>query len=238
MSVGGDTLSGAASGAALGSVAGPWGTLAGAVGGAAVGLVSGLSKKKKRDDAAKKVNRPTYQVPQEAFQNKAMYEAMANSQRVPGQSYIENQIAQQQAQALAASQQVAGSSADAQAAVGRIQQNSLNAYGELGAMAAQNQAANIDKLAQARSNVADYRQQAFDYNQNEPYKIAFAQSQKLQDQNQLDNQNITNDVQALAMMGGQFTGTGTKTKRKTVGKTSNASSPTYNYQSYSDLNLA
>jgi phage tail tape-measure protein len=59
MSVGGDTLSGAASGAALGSAFGPWGTAIGGVVGAGAGLISGLDKKKKRDDAAKKVNRPT-----------------------------------------------------------------------------------------------------------------------------------------------------------------------------------
>lgn len=202
MSVGGDTLSGAASGAALGSSILPgWGTAIGAVVGAGAGLISGESKKKKRDAAAKAVQRPTYQIPQEIFQNQAMYEAQANSSRVPGQENIEKQIGQLQSQSLNASQKAAGSSADALAAVGQTQQNTLDQYGNLAQMGAQYQLQNKDKLAQARETTADYQQQAFDYNKNEPYQQAYAYNQKLQDQNRQDNQNMVNDVQALSALG-------------------------------------
>lgn len=201
MSVGSSVLSGAASGAAAGSVAGPWGTVIGGVVGAGVGLFTGESAKKKRDKAASAVQRPTYQIPQQIFQNQAMYEAQANSSRVPGQENIEKQIGQLQSQSLNASQKAAGSSADALAAVGQTQQNTLNEYGNLAQMGAQYQLQNKDKLAQARETTADYQQQAFDYNKNEPYQQAYAYNQKLQDQNRQDNQNMVNDVQALSALG-------------------------------------
>lgn len=237
MSVGSDTLSGAASGAALGtSILPGWGTAIGAVGGAVVGLISGEGKKKKRDAAAAAVHRPDYQIPQEVFQNQAMYQAMANSSRVPGQSQIENNINQNTSQALNASQKAAGSSADALAAVGNIQQNANNEFGKLGIAGAQLQLANKDKLAQANNDVADYRQQAFDYNQNQPYQIAFAQNQKLQDQNRQDNQNTTNDVQQLSFsLSNGYSQNGNKKKSANSMRTS---LPTYDYTSYANnLNI-
>lgn len=214
MSVGSSTLSGAATGASLGSIAGPWGTAIGAVGGAAVGLIGGLSGKKKRDAAAKAAaDRPEYRIPKEVYQNKAMYEAMAKSSRVPGQDQIEKQIGQTEARSLNASQRAAGSSADALSAVGNIQQNTLDQQGQLAAMGQQYRAQNMDKMAASRENLADYKQQSFDYNKNQPYQIAFAQNQKLQDQNRMDNQNMVNDVQALSAMGGKAVG-GINTKKK------------------------
>jgi len=206
-------------------------TVIGGVVGGAAGLIGGLSKKKKRDEAAKNVHRPDYQIPQEVFQNQAMYEAMAKSSRVPGQANIENQIGQNTAQSINASQKAAGSSADALASVGKIQQNALNQYGQLGQMGAEFQQQNIDKLAAARGETADYRQQAFDYNKNQPYQIAFGQNQKLQDQNRQDNQNITNDVQALGMIADdQYDKYGNKKKKSSSYSpfSSTATSPTYN----------
>lgn len=215
MSVGSSTLSGAASGAALGSVAGPWGTAIGGVVGAGVGLVGGLSAKKKREKAAAEAaKRPEYKIPKEIFQNKAMYEAMAKSSRIAGQDQVEKQIGQTEARALDASQKAAGSSADALSAVGNIQQNTLDQQGQLAAMGQQYQAQNKDKLVAARSDLADYKQQAFDYNKNSPWQTKFAQSQKLEDQNRMDNQNVVNDVQALSAMGKSAVGK-TNVKRKT-----------------------
>lgn len=234
MSVGSDTLSGAASGASLGAVAGPWGAVIGGVVGGVAGLISGESKKKQRDAAAKAAVRPDYQIPQEVFQNQAMYQAMANSSRVPGQSQIENNINQNTSQALNASQKAAGSSADALAAVGNIQQNANNEFGNLGIAGAQLQLANKDKLAQANNDVADYKQQAFDYNQNQPYQQKYAYSQKLQDQSRQDNNNIAPDVQQL----GFSVSNGYDKYGNKIGKKTSTSLPTYNYQSYNDVNQA
>lgn len=234
MSVGSSVLSGAASGAAAGSAAGPWGTLIGGVVGAGVGLFSGEEQKKKRDAAAKAVQRPTYQIPQQIFQNQAMYEAQANSSRVPGQENIEKQIGQLQSQSLNASQKAAGSSADALAAVGQTQQNTLNEYGNLAQMGAQYQLQNKDKLANARETTADYQQQAFDYNKNEPYQQAYAYNQKLQDQNRQDNQNVVNDVQALGAMGSSALGSTNRSSYDKYGRKKTTSPSPTNGFTYSN----
>lgn len=167
-----------------------------------VDLIMGLvnSGKAKKIDA----KRPEYTIPQEVFQNQKMYEALASSSRVPGQSYIENQIGQNQANALSATQRAAGSSADALAAISGIQQNSNNMFNQLGMQGAEFQAANRDKLAQANETVADYRQQAFDYNKNQPYQIKMAQKQKYQDQAYQNWNNIGNDVHEFGMAMGSM----------------------------------
>lgn len=150
---------------------------------------------------ANKINtkRPTYNIPKEIFQNQAMYQAMANSSRVPGQSYIENNIGQAASQAINASQRSAGSSAEALAAIGGIQQNQSNMFNELGMAGAQYQMANRDKLAMANETMADYRQQEFDYNRNQPYQIRMAQKQKYQDQAYQNWTNIGGDVHEFGM---------------------------------------
>lgn len=232
MSVGGDTLSGAATGASAGAMFGPYGAAIGGVVGAGAGLISGLGKKKKRDEAeALAKNRPQYQIPKEVFQNQAMYEAMSKSSRVPGQAYIENQIGQNQATALNAAQRSAGSSADALAALGGIQANTNNQQNQLAQMGLEYQAANKDKLAQANLEMADYRQQEFDYNKNQPWQINFAKSQKLNDQSIQDNQNMVADAQALGMVGSSLANS-KSTKKPSTKPTSGYSffsgpSPTY-----------
>jgi hypothetical protein len=120
------------------------------------------SKAKKAEQQANKM-RPTYEIPKEIFQNQAMYESMANSARVPGQAYIENQMGQSTAQALGATQRAAGSSADALSAVSGIQQNANNMLTNLQIQAAQQQMLAKDRLAGARETTADYRQQEFDF---------------------------------------------------------------------------
>ena len=188
-------LSDAAAGASLGAVAGPYGALIGGV----VGLGAGLLTKDPKKAAKNNLARPTYAIPKEEYQNQAMYQAMANSSRVPGQSYIENQIGQNTAQSINASQRAAGSSADALAAVGGIQQNANDMYNQLGMEGAQLQMQNKDKLANANNELADYKQQAFDYNQNQPYQISYAQKQKIQDQQYMNNNNAVNSLAELGM---------------------------------------
>ncbi len=160
-------------------------------------LIGGLMNSSK----AKKINttRPQYEIPKEIFQNQAMYEAMANSSRVPGQSYIENQIGQNTAQAVGASQRAAGSSADALSAVSNINQNAQNMYTNLGMQGAELQNQAKDKLAGSRETVADYRQQEFDYNKNQPYLQRMKQKQKYEDQKRQNYSNMSNDIHEFGM---------------------------------------
>ncbi len=152
---------------------------------AETGLLSGIVQlavgaKQKKKASEIDTARPEYKIPKEVFQNQSMYESMANSSRVPGQSYIENQIGQNAANALGASQKVAGSSAEALSAISGIQQNTNNQINQLAQQGAQYQFINKDKLAAANQNVADYREKAFDMNQYQPYMMRLAEKKKLQ----------------------------------------------------------
>jgi hypothetical protein len=136
------------------------------------------SRAKKAEREAKKM-KPTYEIPQEIFQNQSMYEAMAGSSRVPGQAQMEENIGKSTAQAIGQAQRGASSSVDALSAISGIQQNQNEMLMNLGMMGQQQQAANRDKLAAARETTADYRQQAFDYNKNQPYLRKLAKAEQL-----------------------------------------------------------
>lgn len=225
-------LSGAASGASLGAAFGPYGALVGG----ALGGIAGALKKDPAKDPKNNVPRPRYNIPKEVFQNQAMYDAMSKSSRVPGQSYIENQIGQNQAQALSASQKAAGSSADALSAVSGIQQNSNNQYNELGRQGAEFQFMNKDKLAAANREVADYKQQEFDYNQNQPYQTSYAQKQKIQDQQMMNNNNSINNLVGLGMTYAGQAGSGSNIFSMSGGQSANqaqSSTPSYSISSLS-----
>jgi len=202
MSVGSDTLSGAAAGASMGSMAGPIGTAIGGGVGAIAGLIGGASKKKKRDQAAAlAAQRPQYEIPKEIYANKAKLEAWSKDPRAAGFGIAENQIGQAQAQAVRASQQGAGSSADALSQVGNIQKNTINQYGQLAAMGAQQQRGYRTELLGANSDLAGYKDMKFDVNKMQPYRQNVERSDKLIDENRMDNQNIVNDAQAIGALG-------------------------------------
>lgn len=159
-----------------------------------VDTIMGLVNEGKAKKLEKSAKRPNYEIPQEIFQNQAMFESMANSSRIPGQAIMEENIAKSTANAIGQAQRGAASSVDALSAIGGIQQNQNDVFSNLGIAGAQMQMANKDKLAQARESTADYRQQAFDYNKNQPYLLKLKQSQKYRDQAQSQFNNISRDV--------------------------------------------
>jgi hypothetical protein len=174
---------------------------------ATAGVITGISAGIKGISAlhqahkAKKmqVNRPTYQIPQEILNNQAMYKNLANSSRLPGQSNIENQIGANSANSINAAMQGAGSSADVLASLGNTQNNTNNALNNLAIEGAQNQNMNRDKLAGANESLAQYRDQAFDYNKNEPYQQAYARKMALQT---AANANLQNGLQDVSNFSG------------------------------------
>ena len=152
--------------------------VAAAVGVAGVAVTVGKAvsdgSKKRKDRKANEAlmkNRPQYEIPQEIFQNQAMYEAMAGSSRLPGQNILENNIGQSTAQAIGRSQKTAGSSADLLSSVTGIQANQNEVLQNMSLAGMQQQQANKDKLAGARETVSDYRNQKFDYNKNQLWKM-------------------------------------------------------------------
>ncbi len=95
--------------------------------------------------------------------------------------------------------QGAGSSADVLASLGNTQNNANGALNNLAMEGAQNQNMNIDKFANANNTTAEYRDQAFDYNKNEPYQQAYARKQALQT---AANANLQNGLQDASNLSG------------------------------------
>lgn len=140
-----------------------------------------------------------------------MYKNMANSSRLPGQANLENQIGASSSNAINAAMQGAGSSADILASIGNTQNNTNGALNNLAMEGAQNQNQNIDKFANANNVMADYKNQAFDYNQNEPYQQAYARKQALQT---ASNANLQNGLQDVSNFSGALVANGSGRKQK------------------------
>jgi hypothetical protein len=125
-------------------------------------------------------NRPTYSIPSEIAKNQAMYQSMANTSRLPGQSIAENNIGSNNASSINAAMQAGGNSGDILATLGNVNNNSNAQYNNLAMQGAQMQYSNKDKLAQANESMADYKNQAFDYNENQPYELAYKRKMALE----------------------------------------------------------
>jgi hypothetical protein len=154
---------------------------------------------------AKKIDatRPTYNIPQEVFSNRDMYQNAANTTRIPGQSIAENKIGAQGAGSMNAAMQAGGSSSDILSAISNINQNQNNAYNDLSMQGAQMQSQSKDKLAMANNQVAEYRDQAFDYNKNQPYELALMRKRALEGAAYGNINNASSDMHegGMALMG-------------------------------------
>lgn len=165
-SVGADTLSDAGKGAALGSLAGPEGALIGGVVGAGYGLVSGLIQKNKAKKLLAQNPYPNMPVPAEELAAQQEAQNMA-TEGMPSAQYQQanKNIQRQQAAAIADAQNrrsgVAGTPA--------IQQETNDATANLDANSAAIRQRNQLNLQTVNSQVAGFRNQAFDWNSKNKY---------------------------------------------------------------------
>lgn len=211
-STGGGALKGAAAGASIGSVVPGIGTAigaaAGAVVGGVVGYISGKNKKKRLDAAKKASERPTLEIPDSIKQNVAMYDLLANSSRMPGQSAIEDRISGSSASATNKIQQNFSDSSQALAGIAAVKQNENAQYANLGVQAANLQLQAKDKLADSRGVLADYEMAKFNYNKNQPYMMALDEKRRIEDQSKQDFQNslqsFINGAGAYSQGGGGY----------------------------------
>jgi hypothetical protein len=131
---------------------------------------------------ANKINpeRPTYEIPQEILANKAMYESQANSSRLPGQSTLENNVSAQNANTIERVLQASSSSGDILNAISGVGHNSNMQMNDIAIQGANMQMLNRDKLAGANNTLAEYRDQEFDYNKNQPYELDLMRKRALE----------------------------------------------------------
>lgn len=150
---------------------------------------------------AKKLNplRPTYRPNSELFANQKMYQDLVDSNRMPGQGIAENNIKSGTANAINAMTQTGGGVNNILAAIGGLNQNQNSALNQLSTQAAQLNLSNRDRLSQANNAMSEAKNQAFDYNQNQPYMMDLQRKYALQ---QAGAMNINNAFNGLKSAGG------------------------------------
>lgn len=149
------------------------------VGGA---IAKGIRARKQRKEA-NKINpvRPEMVRTGASEENEAMFRNAANSTRLPGQSYAENQIGAQTARAANAIQQTGGSTGEIISGLSQVDENSRKATNDLAFQGAQFQQQNKQLFGQVLNNVSEEQKDIFDYNKNQPYQSDVVRKQALLD---------------------------------------------------------
>lgn len=150
--------------------------------------VAGLFQKHKANKLLAANPRPTYDIPQEVFQNKGIAEQLSAS-GLPSTQYAQAQqnIQRQQAGAIGAAQTRRGGIG----LIGNIQQRTNDATLGLDAKSAQMRVGNMQNLMKTNSQVAGYRDKAFDINKMQPFQENQAYARALQASG---NQNIMGGI--------------------------------------------
>ncbi len=153
----------------------------------------------KGSQMARNTQRPEYNIPSAATAYLQNAQAMAQNQRLPGQSAIEGQIQGATASGIRNATEAGNNPASIMATIAALNSNQNNAIVNVGTEAAQMQQQNQRNLGQAQQYMAGQEQQAFDYNQNQPYQ------QKIQAAMALKGAGIQNTFGALENAVGAYT---------------------------------
>jgi hypothetical protein len=199
------------------------------VGGALMGakaIFKGIKARKQRKEA-EKINdtRPTYNIPTEVGQNVRQYEALSTADRMPGQELMENRLDAGMASDINAVRETGGGGANQLAAIAGLNQNRNSALNDLGMQSAQFRMGAMDKLAGARDTMSQYRDQAFDYNQNQEFQYKRMKKNMLQD---ASNQNSYGALEDMGSLGGQMMAMGGGGNGNGMSWLRKSKSPTYN----------
>ena len=170
-----------------------------------------------------KGNRPMYGTPNEILQNekdaKAAYNA-STAYGLPGQGRIQNNLSNQQSNALNAITQTQNNPSAVLAGIAAIDANSKNAMADLGMDAARFRQQNMDStrmgLFSARQALAAYRDREFEINRMKPFTDAMAAKGALRGAAQ---QNIYGGVASLANTAGNYNAANGGFKNKPVATT-------------------
>jgi hypothetical protein len=138
-------------------------------------------------------NRPDYDVRDEHYQNKGlatqtrnMYSDLTKTGQIPGQQYVEDQLAQNTANTLASAQMYGTTNP---AVLSQLAQNALQTQNQQsrnlsieGARMRQENFGNLASATQAlqsaNTNIAEEEDKAWNYNVNEPYQLQVDRTRK------------------------------------------------------------
>jgi len=177
--------------------------LGGAVVAGAIGLggaiAKGIRARKQRKEANKiDDTRPIMERTRASIEDEQNARIAANSTRIPGQSYLENQIGAQTARATNQVQQVGGSTGEIISGLTAIDQNSRNAMNDIGFQGAQLNQQNKQMLGSVLRNVSEEQKELFDYNTNQPFQSRSLKKQALLDASSRNTDNAISSLQDTA----------------------------------------
>jgi hypothetical protein len=154
--------------------------LMGKVGGAAAApaevmkIVTGLVQAKRAKDLRDKTDRPIMGIPQGVQEAVGTARNAYQDPRMAAQQYFLDQVGANQATATRGAYQMGGSAAERQNAAIMGQSGANSATNQLAAQAAQRQATDTQALMSQLGQLGQYQQQAWQYNQADPYAEAQA----------------------------------------------------------------
>jgi hypothetical protein len=109
-----------------------------------------------------------------------MWQNQADTVRMPGAGIAENAIYGNQSSLVRQAVQSGGSAGDILASLGGIGTSTNNGLNQIANQGAQYNIAGKENLTNANNTLGDYQNEAFDYNQNEPYELQYMRKMALQ----------------------------------------------------------
>jgi hypothetical protein len=174
------------------------GTAAVSAGTAIYKIAHGAHQRNKARKLAAQTVRPVMGRTSASIEEEQNARNMANTTRLPGQSYAENQIGAQTARANNAIQQTGGSTGEIINGLSNVNQDALNAANDLAYQGAQLNQRNKEMFNNVLENVSNDQKNIFDYNNNQPYQTKMLRAQAMQDASARNIDNGLNGLQDTA----------------------------------------
>ena len=171
----------------------------------AKGIFGGIQARKAKKGMEKMwKNRPTYERPQEAREMLDLYRQQAARTELPGQGLIEDKLGARTAAGARQVQKTASSSASALGAITDIYGREQDAVRDLGIEFAKYKSAQEAQLAQGLGQAAQYSDQEFQYNKQQPWDIKM---NEFTSQRQAGAENMWSGISGIASTAADFAGT-------------------------------
>lgn len=177
--------------------------LGGAIAAGVIGLGGSIYKgikARKQRKAANKINpiRPELTRTSASKELEGMSRMAANSTRLPGQAYAENQIGAQTARTNTAIQNAGGSTAEIISGLTASDENARRSTNDLAFQGAALNQQNKQLYSNVLANVSEDQKEMFDYNKNQPYQTDVLKKQALLDASARNTDNAISGLQDTA----------------------------------------
>ena len=167
-----------------------------------IGGIQSLGARKKQKELWN--SRPTYERPDEANEMLDLYRKQAARTELPGQKLMENKFGATTASGIRQVNKAASSSTSALSAITDIYGKEQEAVRDLGIQFAQYKAMQEQNLAQGLGQAAQYSDQEFQYNKQQPWDIKMNEASSRQ---QAGAANLWGGIEGMGSAALDFAGT-------------------------------